>query len=45
MRWTTLVPTFTYKKVAFPSPAPANNLAEKLNQEFNTKDFTVRKII
>ena len=31
-----------YIKTAFPSPGHAFNLAEKLNKQFNTDEFTVR---
>jgi hypothetical protein len=34
-----------YGKTAYPNSAPAQNLADKLNHEFNTTDFTVKKII
>ena len=34
-----------YLKSVFPSPAPAKNLATKLNTEFNTTDFTVKKVL
>jgi hypothetical protein len=34
-----------YAKVTYPSPAPAAILAKKLNERFNTKDFTVVKIL
>ena len=30
-----------YKKVSFSNPGHAINLSKKLNQKFNTKDFTV----
>tara|TARA_R110000868_G_scaffold79428_1_gene226102 strand:+ start:715 stop:978 length:264 start_codon:yes stop_codon:yes gene_type:complete len=43
--WRDLAPAFVYKKLTFPSPAPAVNLAKKLNQMFFTSDFTVRQII
>jgi ribosomal protein S26 len=34
-----------YPKTVFTTVAPARNLAEKLNTEFNTLDFTVTKIL
>jgi len=34
-----------YPKSVFPSIAPAENLATKLNTEFNTQDFTVKKVL
>ena len=34
-----------YPKSVFPSPAPAKNLATKLNTEFNTTDFTVKQVL
>lgn len=34
-----------YPKIVYPSLAAANNLAKKLNQQFFTEDFTVKKII
>jgi hypothetical protein len=33
-----------YKKVSFSNPGHAHNLAEKLNETFNTKDFSVVKL-
>lgn len=33
-----------YKKVSFSNPGHAYNLAEKLNETFNTKDFSVVKL-
>lgn len=32
-----------YKKVSFSNPAHCINLCKKLNEKFNTTDFTVRK--
>jgi len=32
---------YKYHKVAFPNLAPARNLADRLNKEFNCTDFTV----
>jgi hypothetical protein len=34
-----------YAKTVFPSLAPAENLAAKLNTEFNSTDFTVKKVL
>jgi len=34
-----------YPKSVFPSIAPAENLATKLNTEFNCTDFTVKKVL
>ena len=34
----------TYQ-TTYPTIAPANNLAEKLNKQFGTLDFTVHKIL
>ena len=42
--WTVRGETNKYHKVAFPSPAPARNLADKLNKSFNCEDFSVMKI-
>jgi len=33
-----------YKKVSFSNPGHAHNLAKKLNQMFQSKDFTVVKL-
>jgi len=33
-----------YKKVSFSNPGHAHNLAKKLNDLFNSKDFTVVKL-
>jgi len=33
-----------YKKVSFSNAGHAHNLAEKLNKQFNTQDFTVYKL-
>lgn len=33
-----------YKKVSFSNPGHAHNLAEKLNAQFNTTDFSVFKL-
>lgn len=43
--WNIKGPITKYHKVAFPSPAPAENLCKKLNQQFDCDDFTVRKIV
>lgn len=37
-------PGSKYGKVSFPSPGHAFNLAEKLNERFNTSDFTVMRL-
>lgn len=34
-----------YKKVSFSNSGHAFNLAEKLNKQFNTKDFSVYKLV
>ena len=34
-----------YLRTSFSNPAPANNLAKKLNEYFFTEDFTVVKVI
>lgn len=34
-----------YKKSTFSSPGNALNLANRLNEQFKTKDFTVRSLI
>ena len=34
-----------YLKVVYPNAAPAENLAEKLNRDFFTDEFTVAKIL
>jgi len=34
-----------YLRTSFSSPAPANNLAKKLNEYFFTEDFKVVKIL
>lgn len=34
-----------YIRTSYPSAAPANNLAAKLNKYFITDEFTVKKII
>lgn len=33
-----------YKKTSFPNPGHAVNLAKKLNEQFNTTDFSVFKL-
>ena len=43
--WLSLDQRHVYKKVAYPNSAPARILADKLNLEFNTKDFTVKRIV
>ena len=42
--WSITGTTFKYHKVAFPNSAPAYNLADKLNTEFNCSDFSVRQV-
>ena len=37
-------PLNKYNKTVYPSLAPAQNLADKLNTEFNTTEFTVKKV-
>ena len=44
-RWTAQGETRKYIKTVFPSPAPAKNLAKKLNAKFITTDFSVKKIL
>jgi hypothetical protein len=34
-----------YLRVVYPNAKPAKNLAEKLNKDFFTNEFSVRKII
>jgi hypothetical protein len=34
-----------YTRTTYPNAAPADNLAEKLNELFFTTDFTVKKIL
>ena len=34
-----------YLRVVYPNAKPAENLAKKLNRDFFTEDFTVKKII
>ena len=34
-----------YLRVVYPNAKPAKNLADKLNKDFFTDEFTVRKII
>jgi len=34
-----------YKKVSFSNAGHAHNLAEKLNKQFNTQDFSVYKLV
>jgi len=34
-----------YLRVVYPNAKPAENLAKKLNRDFFTEDFTVRKIL
>jgi len=37
-------PLNKYSKTVYPNLKPAQNLADKLNTEFNTTDFTVKKV-
>jgi len=37
-------PNSKYNKVSFPEPGHAFNLAERLNEKFNTADFTVIRL-
>jgi len=37
-------PLNKYNKTVYPNLKPAQNLADKLNTEFNTTDFTVKKV-
>ena len=37
-------PNSKYNKVSFPEPGHAFNLAERLNERFNTADFTVIRL-
>jgi hypothetical protein len=34
-----------YSKTVYPSLKSAQNLADKLNKEFDTKDFSVKKVL
>ena len=43
--WTERGELKKYLKVVYPNLAPAENLAKKLNRDFFTEDFTVKKII
>jgi hypothetical protein len=38
-------PGAKYKKTSFSNSGHAFNLAERLNKKFNTKDFTVVKLV
>lgn len=38
-------PGWKYAKTAFPNSGHAFNLAERLNQQFNTQDFAVYKMV
>ena len=38
-------PTNKYSKTVYPNRKPAQNLADKLNLEFDTLDFTVVKVL
>lgn len=37
-------PLNKYSKTVYPGLKPAQNLADKLNTEFDTTDFTVKKV-
>jgi hypothetical protein len=43
--WTGLGEKPKYLRTSYSNQAPATNLAEKLNQLFYTKEFTVKKIL
>ena len=43
--WTERGELKKYLKVVYPNAKPAENLAKKLNRDFFTEDFTVKKII
>ena len=43
--WTEKGELKKYLKVVYPNRSPADNLAAKLNRDFFTEDFTVKKII
>jgi hypothetical protein len=43
--WTAAGEMTKYPKIVYPSLAAANNLAKKLNLQFNCADFTAKKII
>jgi hypothetical protein len=43
--WTEKGELKKYLKVVYPNRAPADNLAKKLNKDFYTDEFSVRKII
>lgn len=43
--WTEKGELKKYLKVVYPNQAPADNLAKKLNRDFYTDEFSVRKII
>jgi len=43
--WSSQGEMIKYPKIVYPSLAAARNLAKKLNQQFFTEDFTVKKII
>jgi hypothetical protein len=38
-------PLNKYSKTVYPSLKPAQNLCNKLNTEFNTTDFSVKKVL
>ena len=43
--WTERGELKKYLKVVYPNAKPAENLAKKLNRDFFTDEFTVKKII
>ena len=43
--WTNRGEMSKYIKSVFPSAAPANNLAKKLNDMFYTDEFSVKKVL
>jgi hypothetical protein len=43
--WTEKGELKKYLKVVYPNRSPADNLAKKLNKDFFTTEFSVRKII
>jgi hypothetical protein len=43
--WTMNGEVNKYQRTAFPTEAPARNLADKLNRWFFTKDFTHKQIM
>jgi len=45
LHWTEKGELKKYLKVVYPNAKPAENLAKKLNKDFFTTEFTVKKII